>query len=140
MPQREGRTHLAHIDDAEPTQPIRQKGRASKLDAVRHLLGTTTDRAIGDMVGMTAKAVGNYRRRHGLPSFETRGVRPEQTPQNISLTDVNDGPPHAWGVQLEGVAEQVVVIAPGLVAAARACNVLGQVQCLRLLGPVVPFQ
>lgn len=51
-----------------------RRSRGSKLDAMRHLLGTLPDQQLAEMAGVTRKAVVTYRAQHGISAYEGHRV------------------------------------------------------------------
>lgn len=49
---------------------VTRRSRGSKLDALRHLLGTLPDQQLAAMAGVTRKAVVTYRAQHGISAYE----------------------------------------------------------------------
>lgn len=62
------------VQGAEP----KRRGPPSRIDAVRHLVGSLSDREVADRVGLSASAVQMYRKKHNIPAPSKREAAPPE--------------------------------------------------------------
>ena len=130
---------------ATSTAPKVTKRRPSRVEPFKDLLGTLTDAEIAKMSGVTTNAVTAFRNRLGIGARGRGGARKAPAPSKAPaveapLVKVPEAPPAtkallAYRVQL--AERSAVVVAPGLVEAARRADAAGEVRSLELLGPVL---
>jgi len=124
-------------------QKTKQRYRRSKLDEHAHLVGRIPDREVASMAGMTPDGVRMYRQRHKIPaysSFKRSLKEPVRAPVRVPARPrMVAGELQAFRVEVRGAAEVQVVLAPDVVAAARAAveTSVGEVTCIERMGAVL---